>query len=151
MARVPWNKGKKLTEAHKKRISEARKGTRTWNKGKSWSPEVKSKISESKKGQTAWNKGREWPESVKKKISRSKLAATIDIKPYHEGNQPSKRTRFAIFKRDDFRCQYCGRTNKETILEVDHRVPASKGGGAGLDNLITACIDCNRGKADREV
>lgn len=60
----------------------------------------------------------------------------------------SKKTRFEVFKRDSFKCQYCGSTSPDVILEVDHIKPASEGGGNDLINLITACFDCNRGKSD---
>ena len=55
--------------------------------------------------------------------------------------------RFKVFKRDLFVCQYCGATPPSVILEVDHIHPVSKGGKNGIDNLITACFSCNRGKA----
>lgn len=61
----------------------------------------------------------------------------------------SKKTRFEVFKRDEFTCQYCGQTPPAVTLEVDHIDPKSKGGGDGTINLITACFDCNRGKSDR--
>lgn len=60
----------------------------------------------------------------------------------------STRTRFEIFKRDRFTCQYCGRTPPSVVLEVDHITPVSKGGCSDEGNLITACFDCNRGKSD---
>lgn len=56
--------------------------------------------------------------------------------------------RFQIFKRDKFTCQYCGRVPPAVILEVDHILPVSKGGDNNNDNLLTACFDCNRGKAN---
>lgn len=59
----------------------------------------------------------------------------------------SKSLRFKVFKRDSFSCQYCGATPPAVVLEVDHINPVSKGGGNRLDNLITACFSCNRGKA----
>jgi hypothetical protein len=55
--------------------------------------------------------------------------------------------RFNVFKRDGFRCQYCGRTPPDVVLEVDHIVAVADGGENAIDNLITACFDCNRGKA----
>lgn len=61
----------------------------------------------------------------------------------------SKRTRFEIFKRDNFTCQYCGSRPPDVVLEVDHIHPRSKGGDNDTINLITACADCNRGKSDR--
>lgn len=60
----------------------------------------------------------------------------------------SKRTRFEVFKRDCFTCQYCGRRPPQVLLEVDHVIPVSKGGGNGEENLVTACADCNSGKSD---
>jgi hypothetical protein len=58
----------------------------------------------------------------------------------------SKKKRFDVFKRDMFCCQYCGRTPPAVVLEVDHILPVASGGKSAIDNLITACFDCNRGK-----
>lgn len=58
----------------------------------------------------------------------------------------SLRNRFNVFKRDEFKCKYCGRGVPDVILEVDHIVPVSKGGDNSQNNLITSCFDCNRGK-----
>ena len=57
--------------------------------------------------------------------------------------------RFEIFKRDQFTCRYCGKKSPEAVLEVDHVVPESAGGTDDGDNLVTACYECNRGKAAR--
>lgn len=61
----------------------------------------------------------------------------------------SKKTRFEVFKRDSFICQYCGRSAPDVLLEVDHIEPHSKGGSDDVTNLVTSCVDCNRGKSDR--
>lgn len=58
----------------------------------------------------------------------------------------SKKLRFDIFKRDNFQCVYCGKTPPEVTLEVDHIEPVSKGGDNDINNLVTSCFDCNRGK-----
>lgn len=58
----------------------------------------------------------------------------------------SKKIRFDVFKRDNFTCQYCGRTPPAVVLELDHVIPKGKGGPDTIDNYITACFDCNRGK-----
>lgn len=60
----------------------------------------------------------------------------------------SKKVRFDVFKRDNFACQYCGCTPPNVVLEIDHIHPVSKGGKNDVDNLITACFNCNRGKSD---
>jgi len=59
----------------------------------------------------------------------------------------SKKQRFDVFKRDLFVCQYCGQKPPAVLLEVDHVVPVVDGGSNEQHNLLTACFDCNRGKA----
>lgn len=49
----------------------------------------------------------------------------------------SKKVRFEIFKRDSFKCQYCGGASPEVVLHVDHINPVSKGG----DNDIKQALD----------
>lgn len=56
--------------------------------------------------------------------------------------------RFDVFKRDLFKCQYCGSVPPKVILEIDHITPVSKGGTNHIDNLVTSCFNCNRGKRD---
>ena len=60
----------------------------------------------------------------------------------------SKRLRFEVFKRDGFKCAYCGQTPPAVVLEVDHIEAKSNGGKDDINNLITACFDCNRGKTN---
>lgn len=60
----------------------------------------------------------------------------------------SKKLRFEVFKRDGFRCQYCGKTPPDAILEIDHINPKSQNGKDDINNLLTACFDCNRGKGN---
>jgi hypothetical protein len=62
--------------------------------------------------------------------------------------------RWEVFARDGFTCRYCGRspaTHKGTSLEIDHRHPRSKGGTDDIENLLTACFECNNGKSDKLV
>ena len=61
----------------------------------------------------------------------------------------SKSARFEVFKRDGFACQYCGATPPAATLHIDHIKPVKLGGGNGDENLITACDQCNLGKAAR--
>ncbi|KAJ7529102.1 hypothetical protein O6H91_15G034000 [Diphasiastrum complanatum] len=55
-------------------------------------------------------------------------------------------TRYNIFLRDKFKCQYCHSSGN---LTVDHITPISRGGGWTWDNLVTACSDCNLKKGDK--
>lgn len=61
----------------------------------------------------------------------------------------NKKLRFEVFKRDLFTCKYCGKKPGETVLEVDHIIPRYKKGTDEIENLITSCFDCNRGKGKR--
>lgn len=63
----------------------------------------------------------------------------------------SKKTRFKIFERDNFTCQYCGKKPPECVLEADHMVSKKDGGGDEEMNLITSCFACNRGKSAKSV
>lgn len=63
----------------------------------------------------------------------------------------SKKTRFEVFKRDGFKCQYCGSMAPEAVLVVDHIDPVSKDGAHDMMNFITACQPCNSGKSDRRL
>lgn len=60
-----------------------------------------------------------------------------------------KRTRFEVFDRDHFTCQYCGAQPPAVVLVIDHITAVASGGGNSPDNLITACEPCNQGKATR--
>lgn len=62
-----------------------------------------------------------------------------------------KSVRFEVFKRDSFKCQYCGASAPDVILEVDHIVPVTEGGENDMMNLITSCRDCNRGKGKKRL
>ncbi len=67
-----------------------------------------------------------------------------------ERQKMTKSLRYYIMKRDNFKCQICGRTQEDGVkLEVDHKKPIAKGGKTEPDNLWTLCWDCNRGKADK--
>lgn len=58
--------------------------------------------------------------------------------------------RMAILERDKFRCQLCGATAKSgSRLEIDHKIPISKGGSSEPSNLWTLCFTCNRGKREK--
>jgi len=58
-----------------------------------------------------------------------------------------KMTKLEVFNRDQYRCQYCGRETRE--LTLDHVVPRRRNGQHSWENLVSACIPCNRRKAGR--
>lgn len=65
-------------------------------------------------------------------------------------NRPHRRrkmTKLEVFNRDRFICQYCGRQTRE--LTIDHVVPKKRGGSHTWENVVSACVPCNRKKAGR--
>ena len=56
--------------------------------------------------------------------------------------------RHAIFDRDRRRCVYCGAGEDVARLSVDHVEPRYLGGDDSEGNVVTACRDCNREKAN---
>jgi phage terminase Nu1 subunit (DNA packaging protein) len=62
-----------------------------------------------------------------------------------------KKLRFEVFKRDRFTCTYCGKRPPKVELELDHVVAVSQGGEDTVANLTTSCVECNRGKRDRQL
>jgi hypothetical protein len=75
--------------------------------------------------------------------------ATLPQSPVAASREPIPAgLRFAVLRRDGFRCAYCGRGDTEGVqLHIDHLVPVSRGGATTFDNLVTACQDCNLGKS----
>jgi 5-methylcytosine-specific restriction endonuclease McrA len=60
-----------------------------------------------------------------------------------------KFSRFNIFMRDNYRCQYCGEVKKPTGLNYDHVTPRNQGGKTVWDNIVASCYKCNTKKAGR--
>ena len=58
-----------------------------------------------------------------------------------------KLTRFEVFNRDQYTCQYCGREIKQ--LTLDHVLPRHRGGEHVWQNVVSACTSCNHRKAGR--
>jgi len=64
-------------------------------------------------------------------------------RPYHQ----RKLTKVAVFNRDRYTCQYCGRQTRE--LTLDHVIPRGRGGEHSWDNVVSACKVCNCRKGGR--
>ena len=65
-----------------------------------------------------------------------KLPSVVGLKEYVKPSKAPAFTRFNVFLRDQFSCQYCGSKND---LTFDHVIPRSKGGQTTWENVITAC------------
>ncbi|GAB4476535.1 MAG: HNH endonuclease [Anaerolineae bacterium] len=65
----------------------------------------------------------------------------------HRPHQRVKLSKREIFRRDNYTCQYCGKTGAP--LTIDHVIPRNRGGTHSWHNLVTACPACNRRKGGR--
>jgi 5-methylcytosine-specific restriction endonuclease McrA len=78
-----------------------------------------------------------------------RLPSVVSLKQYiTQGRKPAF-TRFNVFLRDRFACQYCGSALPAHDLTFDHIVPRSRGGRTTWNNVVTACAPCNLKKGGR--
>ena len=82
----------------------------------------------------------EYEVAVRSPSFTMKLPSVVSLKSYVRPARSPAFTRFNVFLRDRFKCQYCG-TGED--LTFDHLIPRSKGGMTTWDNVITACSPCN--------
>ena len=75
-----------------------------------------------------------------------KLPSVIALKQFVKPSQFPAFTRFNLFLRDRFACQYCGHGRD---LTFDHVVPRAQGGRTTWENVVTACAPCNLKKGGR--
>lgn len=68
------------------------------------------------------------------------IPSVVCLKSYIRPARNPAFTRFNVFLRDRFSCQYCGARED---LTFDHVVPRSRGGQTTWENVITACSPCN--------
>ena len=78
-----------------------------------------------------------------------RLPSVIALKDYVKPRVYPAFTRFNVFLRDRFSCQYCGKHHPTHDLTFDHVVPRSRGGRTVWGNVVTACRQCNFSKANR--
>ena len=75
-----------------------------------------------------------------------RLPSVVSLKRYVQPTRRPAFTRFNVFLRDHFACQYCG---SDEELTFDHLVPKSRDGLTRWENVVTACAACNLQKGGR--
>jgi len=78
-----------------------------------------------------------------------KLPSVVSLKTFVKPSRHPAFTRFNVFLRDNFSCQYCSLQFAAKELQFEHVIPRSKGGETCWENIVAACQDCNARKADR--
>jgi 5-methylcytosine-specific restriction endonuclease McrA len=75
-----------------------------------------------------------------------RLPSVVALRQYVKPSTHPAFTRFNLFLRDRFSCQYCGSPHE---LTFDHVVPRAYGGRTSWTNVTTACAPCNLRKGGR--
>jgi 5-methylcytosine-specific restriction endonuclease McrA len=76
------------------------------------------------------------------------IPSVVALKHYHKRKKVAF-TRFHLFLRDEFRCQYCGQQFAAKELTFDHVIPRSKGGRSVWTNIVACCQTDNLRKGNR--
>ena len=90
----------------------------------------------------------EYDEVVRSQWSVIRIPSVVVLKDYIKPQKRVAFTRFNLFLRDEFCCQYCGSRGD---LTFDHVVPRSKGGLTSWENVVAACSPCNLKKANKSL
>ena len=78
-----------------------------------------------------------------------KVPSVVALKRYVSFNGRPAFTRYNIYLRDNFTCQYCGDKFPAKELTFDHVPPRSRGGLTEWTNVVAACSPCNLKKANK--
>ena len=91
----------------------------------------------------------EYEQVVRSPTFELPLPSVISLKEYVSQARRPAFTRFNVFLRDRFVCQYCGDGLPAQELTFDHVVPRSRGGRTTWQNVVSACAPCNLRKGGR--
>lgn len=91
----------------------------------------------------------EYDTEVHSPSMKMRLPSVIALKDYIPSARRPAFTRFNVFLRDAFHCQYCGERFQAPDLTFDHVIPRCRGGRTIWENVVTACGVCNLQKGSR--
>ena len=90
----------------------------------------------------------EYEEVVRSPTTTIRIPSVVVLKDYVAPQRKVAFTRFNLFLRDEFTCQYCGSRGD---LTFDHVVPRARGGVTSWDNVVAACGRCNLRKGSKSL
>lgn len=88
----------------------------------------------------------EYDEVLRSPSTTMKIPSVVALVNYVKPSEHVAFTRFNVFLRDRFTCQYCGNKFASQHLTFDHVVPRKLGGLTTWDNIVAACEPCNARK-----
>ena len=90
----------------------------------------------------------EYDEVVRSPSTEIRIPSVVVLKDYIHPQKRVAFTRFNLFLRDEFCCQYCGARGE---LTFDHVVPRARGGVTSWENVVAACSNCNLRKGAKSL
>ena len=84
-----------------------------------------------------------YEEEIKSPSKTFKLPSVIALKKYVTSLRKPAFTRFNVFLRDNFSCQYCQKKFSANDLTFDHIIPKYLNGKTIWTNVVSACTSCN--------
>lgn len=91
----------------------------------------------------------EYDRVIRSPTREVRLPSVVSLKEYAPIARRPAFTRFNVFLRDRFTCQYCGERFSTHDLTFDHVIPRSRGGRTSWLNVVAACGRCNLRKRNR--
>ncbi len=91
----------------------------------------------------------EYERTVSSPSLEFKLPSVLALKEYVPAARKPAFTRFNVFLRDKWYCQYCDTKFPTHQLTFDHVIPKSRGGRTAWNNIVTACRTCNTRKGHK--
>ncbi len=90
----------------------------------------------------------QYDEVVRSPSTTIRIPSVVVLKDYVKPQKRVAFTRFNLFLRDEFCCQYCGAKGD---LTFDHVIPRARGGITSWENVVAACSRCNLRKGARSL
>ncbi len=90
----------------------------------------------------------EYEQTVRSQRAEFRIPSVVVLKDFVKPQKRVAFTRFNLFLRDEFCCQYCG---SKGDLTFDHVVPRARGGITSWENVVAACSPCNLKKGSKSL
>jgi 5-methylcytosine-specific restriction endonuclease McrA len=90
----------------------------------------------------------EYDRVVHSPTTQIRIPSVVVLKEFVQPQKTVAFTRFNLFLRDEFCCQYCG---SKGDLTFDHVVPRARGGITSWENVVAACGRCNLKKGSKSL
>ena len=90
----------------------------------------------------------EYDDVVRSPSTVIRIPSVVVLKDYVKPRKRVAFTRFNLFLRDEFCCQYCGAKGE---LTFDHVIPRAAGGVTSWENVVAACSPCNLRKGSKSL